>query len=298
MRAHSLTAKELMRQGKEGWIVAEDVRSIHGKRIIKKGAILDRHAFDALSEAECREIHVVEPGPEDVHEDEAGLRLSQAVSGAGIRIKGPVLSRYNLIAAVKGVLHVDPQLIFEVNRIAGLAVFTHLDRQPVLPGKIVAGVKVTPLTVPQEDLTRAESLLRESAGAAISVMPFLPKRVGVIATEGLSVKLRERFTASIQQKIGWYGSTISDIRFVRSDAALVASAMGDLLPLIDVLLMAGGNTLDPLDPTLLAIERLDGQMTHYGAPSHPGSMFWLAANWRRPRFQPGILFDVLFRDFC
>ncbi len=69
--------------------------------------------------------------------------------GNGIRVKGPVLSRYNLIASVKGVLRIDPQFIFAINQIPGLAVFTHLDRQPVLPGKIVAGVKITPLAVPE-----------------------------------------------------------------------------------------------------------------------------------------------------
>ncbi len=276
MRAHSLTAVQLIDQGKEGWIVAQDVRSCQGKRIIKKGAILDRVAIEALSDADDGPIHVVEPGRHDIHEDDAGLRLSRAVAGQGVRVKGPVLSRYNLIASVKGVLRIDPQFIFAINQIPGLAVFTHLDRQPVLPGKIVAGVKITPLAVPDEDLARAECLAREHRDALIRVMPFEPKRVAVIATEGLSEKLRERFNSSIDQKIGWYGSRLTDVRFVSSECHAVAAALRELVPKNDVMLMAGGNTLDPLDPTLLAISELGGQMIHYGAPSHPGSMFWLA----------------------
>ncbi|MGA7672947.1 MAG: hypothetical protein WBW04_21195, partial [Nitrolancea sp.] len=77
-------------------------------------------------------------------------------------------------------------------------------------------------------------------------------------------------------KVGWYGSRLTDVRFVASDADAVAEALTDLVPTNDVILMAGGNTLDPLDPTLIAIGELNGKMVHYGAPSHPGSMFWLA----------------------
>jgi hypothetical protein len=276
MRAHKLTAKELIDQGSEGWIVAQDVRSTQGKRIIKKGAILDRDAFESLIQADGALVHVVEPDPEDVHEDEAGRRLAEAVAGEGVRVKGPALSRYNLVADRKGVLRIDPELIFAVNRIPGLSVFTHLDRQAVLPGKIVTGVKITPLTVPERDIARAERLLRQAPNSAVRVVPFEHKHVAVIATEGLSEKLRDRFTDSIEQKIGWYGSDITSIRFVASDAGSVTQAMRDVLQTADIILVAGGNTLDPLDPAFLALEAVGGQMIHYGAPSHPGSMFWLA----------------------
>lgn len=276
MRAHSMMPTELIQRGRVGWIVAQDVRNAQGKRIIKKGAILDRAAFESLSQADSAVLHVVEPGPDDVHEDEAGHRLAMAVSGSGIRVKGPVLSRYNLIAERKGVLHIDPELIFALNQIPGISVFTHLDRQSVLPGKIVAGVKVTPLTVPKPDLDRAESIVRDSGGSAICVRPFQQLRVAVIATEGLSESLRQRFSESVDRKIRWYGSRLTAIRFIRSDPAAVTEELRSLLSESDVLLMAGGNTLDPLDPALLGVAEAGGRMVHFGAPSHPGSMFWLA----------------------
>jgi molybdopterin biosynthesis enzyme len=52
--------------------------------------------------------------------------------------------------------------------------------------------------------------------------------------------------------------------------------MRDMLPANDILLIAGGNTIDPLDPAYLALGETEGRMIHFGAPSHPGSMFWLA----------------------
>ncbi len=228
MRAHSLTVHELIKQGKDGWIVAEDIRSTRGRRIIKKGAVLDRSAFESLSQADDDIVHVVEPDFDDLHEDEAGRRLTEAIAGDGIRIKGPALSRYHLVADRKGVLRIDPQLIFSVNQISGLSVFTLLDRQVVLPGKIVAGVKVTPLTVPERDIERAEHLIQGEGGPAICVTSFQHKQVAVIATEGLSEKLRDRFSQSVEQKIHWYGSTVSEIRFVASDPDAVTDALREL----------------------------------------------------------------------
>jgi hypothetical protein len=276
MRAHSLPAREVALQRRIGWIAAEDIRTPAGKRIIKKGAILDDDALELLTTAEDVIIHVVEPDDDDIHEDEAGLRIANAVAGEGVRIKGPAQSRYHLIADRKGVLRINQALIFGLNRIEGMAVFTHLDRQPVLPGKIVAGVKVTPLTVPRADVEQAEDLVKRSGGSAMRVVPFQPMRVGVIATEGLSGKLRERFERSLEQKMRWYGSTVSEIRFVAADVSAVVASMRDLLPQNDILLIAGGNTIDPLDPAYLALGETEGRMIHFGAPSHPGSMFWLA----------------------
>lgn len=276
MRAHNLPAQEVSRQRRVGWIAAEDIRNTAGKRIIKKGAILDDTALDLLETAGDAEIHVVEPADEDMHEDEAGRRVAEAVAGEGVRIKGPAQSRYHLIADHKGVLRINQELILGINRIESMAVFTHLDRQAVLPGKIIAGVKVTPLTVPRANVEAAEELVSRNGGSALRVVPFQPQRVAVIATEGLSEKLRERFERSIEQKMRWYGSTVSEIRFVAAEVGAVVAAMRDLLPHNDILLIAGGNTIDPLDPAYLALGETEGRMVHFGAPSHPGSMFWLA----------------------
>jgi hypothetical protein len=44
----------------------------------------------------------------------------------------------------------------------------------------------------------------------------------------------------------------------------------------DLVLTGGGNTIDPLDAALLALPRIGAEMVKFGAPAHPGSMFWLA----------------------
>ena len=90
-------------------------------------------------------------------------------------------------------------------------------------------------------------------------------------------KLRERFGAMVSKKMGWYGSEVIDVQFVEANADDVAAAFQSGLDMgADILMAAGGNTIDPLDPILIAVQDIGAEMIHFGAPAHPGSMFWLA----------------------
>ena len=284
MRAHEMTTKDVT-VAQHGWIVAHALRARDGSRFLRKGGVLDRDVLDRWEDVEPGVIHVIEPQEGDLHEDEAGRLLANAVSGEGIRVKGPTQSRYNLVATRKGLLRVEPGVIREINRIDGLTVFTLLDRQPVLSGKIVAGIKTTPITVPVENVERATALVNSADRAPLEVLPFQRKRVAVLATEGLNDRMRTRFRESVEKKIHWYGSEVIDVRFISSDRDEIARTFRDFLDAgADILMAAGGNTIDPLDPILLALPEIDAEMIHFGAPAHPGSMFWLAQTGEVPVF--------------
>ncbi len=266
-----------------GAVLTEEV-SAHGRRIFHKGHRLtegDLYRVGTIG----RPIHAVRLAPDDVHEDEAGHRLATAVGGDRIEIRGPVQSRYNLVAAGKGLLRVDAEAVIALNRLDGIAVFTLQDRLPVLPGKIVAGAKITPVAIPEATLAAAEALATSRPLPVVRVAAFQPLVVGVITTEGMSDKVRDRFRDTVRRKIGWYGSQV--LRFVDlpNDAGAVAREVERLIAEgANLILTAGGNTIDPLDPALLALERIGAKLVSFGAPAHPGSMFWLAYRDRVPIF--------------
>src|SRR5260370_42425237 len=85
-------------------------------------------------------------------------------------------------------------------------------------------------------------------------------------------------------KVAGCGSSISEIRYVADEVAAVEAAVSGLLGDADLLLTAGANATDPLDPTLVALERLDARMEKQGAPAHPGSAVWLAYLSDKPIF--------------
>jgi len=202
--------------------------------------------------------------------------LAAAIAGPGMVPRDPVQSRVNLVATTKGLLRVDTAALHDLNRIAGIAIFTLPDRLPVVPGKILAGAKIAPVAIPEVTLREAEALAA-AAAPVIQVKPFQPLTVGVVTTEGLTGKTRERFQATVERKIGWYGGRV--LRFVEpaSEPEAVAAEIAAFIAAgASVVLTGGGNTIDPLDPTLLALPPLGAEIVKFGAPAHPGSMFWLA----------------------
>ena len=260
-----------------GAAVAHELRGTNGKRFLRKGGQVDAEVLARWSEVAPGMIHLITFDEQDVHEDVAGLRVAEAVAGAGLRLKGPVQSRLNVVATRKGLLRVDAAAVHAINDVEGVTVFTLLDRQPVLPGKVVAGVKATPIAVTADAVNQAEQIARAVEGGVLRVDAFEPQRVAVLATEGLSDRMRERFRETVERKLRWYGAELEQLHFVENVEGDIADMLRAFLASgVDVILAAGGNTIDPLDPLLLALSDVGAEMIHFGAPSHPGSMFWLA----------------------
>jgi hypothetical protein len=121
-----------------------------------------------------------------------------------------------------------------------------------------------------------EQICRAADHPLLEVLPFQAKRVGVVALGETSDSARAAFDAAIERKLRWYGATLVGVRHVPADAEAAASAFHALLrDGADLLLAAGGNTIDPLDPIEQALALIDGSVAHRGAPAR-GSMCWIA----------------------
>jgi len=262
-----------------GLIVAREFRTGRGRENrFRKG-----HRLTADDCARLRDfpgpIHTVRLDNDDVHEDDAARRIASLVQGDHLIARDPVQSRVNMIAAERGLLRVSAEAVFRVNMIPGVSVFTLPDRLPVLKGKIVAGAKITPIAVPATTLDEVERVLREFPEPLVTLKPFVPQRVGVVVSEGLAEPVRNRFEQSVRDKMTWYGSTIMRFDYVDEDPDAVASAIRQFdAEGATLILTAGGNMMDPFDASISALPRVGAEVIRYGAPAHPGSMFWLAWN--------------------
>ncbi len=255
--------------------VITQVVKIDGKRVLNKGQRLTEADLGIL-ERLTEPIHAVRLEANDLHEDEAAIRIAAAICGEGLTRRDPVQSRVNIRANRKGLLRVDPERVRAMNSYFGVAVFTLIDRIPVLPGKIVAGAKITPVSLPESTIAAVEAIA--ASDPVVEVKPYLPRKVGVITTEGLRGPLQKRFQEVVREKIAWYGSEVIGFEDVPGDAGAVAEAVrGFTNDGATLILTGGGNTIDPLDPTISALPLLNGALISFGAPAHPGSMFWLAA---------------------
>ena len=240
---------------------------------LRKGTILGAEHVAMLRGH--REVHAVELEPGDIHEDEAGRRLADAIAKLGpLRVEGPAQSQYRLVATQRGLLRVNAELVGKINGISGIALFTLYDGQAVEVGDEVAGCKVTPVAVPEQVVREASYMALEFR--VLELLPFLPLRTAIVVTEKLKPKARALFAEAVQRKLGWYGADLLGVEEVARSRSAVAAAYAHTADAgADLVLFAGASSIDPLDPAYSELERAGGELIRFGMPAHPGSMLWM-----------------------
>jgi len=275
MRARAIVVTEDNVGTVFGAIVAADARTADGRVALRKGTALGEEHRASLRALVGREFHVVDVAPDEVQQDSVADRLAAAAAGAGVRPERAEQGQARLRAVHRGILRIGVDAIRAVNALRPLLCFTQPDGQVVLEGDEVAGVKSAALATPRELLERAEALLR-SAGPAVSVRAFAPRRAFLVVTERLEAHGRDMVVGTVRRKVGWYGTTLAGATEVPHEPAAVAQALRAAIDDgADLFLVSGANPLDPLDPVLVALDRAGGRILSAGVPAHPGSMVWV-----------------------
>lgn len=257
-----------------GAVLAHNVRAPQGGFLARKGQVLDREAAEKLRSAPV-EIHLLVREPGELHEDEAGRRLARAVAGPGVTITGPIESQFHLVAEWRGLLRVERDVLRQVNALEGVSVLTRFDYQPVEAGDELAGVKVTPLVIPEQTIVRAEQACREAK--PVRVAPFRRLRVGALVLDKVDPRARAKFRGVLERKLSWFGGELVGVVEVPDEVSAFAEAIRSLLAAgAQVVMAAGASSLDPLEPIFQALREIGATIEKHGVPVHPGSLFWLA----------------------
>jgi hypothetical protein len=276
MRAIALDPHHFSPDDAIGRMLAHDI-AIGGRAKLRKGHLVTEADLPTLRAGEGGKLHVLALEAGDLPEEEAARRLGAAVAGSGVLVKGPVEGRFNLVAAARGLLRFDTAALQALNELEDVSIFGLYDGQTVEPGEVLAGVKVTPLVAREGEIRAAEAIAAASAAGVARVLPFRPRKVGVVIREALSDRERERVVARLREKIAWFGGEVIAVAQVPDDGAAVGDAFRDQLDAgADLILATGGSALDPLDAMLLGLNRVEARMEKFGVPAHPGSLFWLA----------------------
>ena len=265
-----------------GAIVAADARTAAGNVIWRKGRVLgpaDTAAFAALHGVE---VHLVDLDPGEIGQDEVARRLARAIAGSGITADAPQHGQARLRATSRGLLSVNGDAVRALNRLGPILCFTQHDGQVVLAGDEVAGVKGATLATAGSAVAAAEAIT-DGAGSVVRLLPFLPREVRVLITERLAVKARGLVAEAVRRKLAFYGSRVLEIAEAPHARASVAAWLRTAAASgAELLLLSGANSLDPLDPVLLAIADAGGELARNGVPAHPGSMVWAGTIGRIP----------------
>jgi Probable molybdopterin binding domain len=244
----------------------------------KRGHIIQENEINEFLDIGKEHVYVIDLSPGFVHEDEAAKRIASAAAGPGIRLTQPTEGRVNLVSEYNGLLKIDTDALARLNGIGEIAFATLHTNHQVKADQPVAGTRVIPLMMGEQNVSRAESLCK-ACYPLIEIKPFKSLRIGMVTTgsEVYSGRIKDAFGPVVKKKFDELGSVVFRQVLVSDDRNMTISAIRQLIAEgAGMVVVTGGMSVDPDDQTPGAIRAAGAHVVIYGAPTFPGAMFMLA----------------------
>lgn len=249
-------------------------------RLFKKGHIIEESDIPKLLDIGKEHIYIVELGTDELHEDDAAIRMAEALYGDGIVLSEPHEGKVSLKSELLGLAEVDADIVQAINSLGEIALATIKTNTVVQAGKQLAATRAIPLFVSRSKVEEVERLASEyrrnnEGKAPIQVKPFRKLRIGLLTTGGevYTGRIQDKFGPAVRSKVEALGSEIVEQRFVPDDReAIVREIIYLLNQRYDMILVTGGMSVDPDDRTPGAIKAAGANIVSYGTPMLPGSM--------------------------
>lgn len=244
----------------------------------KKGHIIQEEDIPILLSLGKEHLYVWETKEGDLHENEAALRIAQAVCGENIAYdENPGEGKCGLTAKIRGLFQVDSPRLIEINSIEYVTVATLPGHYQVEEGSRLGGARVVPLVVESAVVEGVEEICR--SGPVLRVAPYQPLRCGIVTTGSEVYKglIQDKFGPVMREKIEFYGGVYLGQLICPDDAGEISAAIARFKSQgADLIINTGGMSVDPDDVTPAAIRSTGARVITYGAPVQPGNMLMLA----------------------
>jgi molybdenum cofactor cytidylyltransferase len=254
--------------------------------VLKKGTVIGPSEAAALARAGIAELVVAQIEPGDIAEDVAAGDIAAAVAGPGVRVNGAFTGRANLFAEQAGVLVVDREATNRLNRVDPAITFATLAAfAPVIPGQMIATVKIIPFAVsaPARDAAVA---IAARARPLVRVAPYRVGKIGIVSTllPGLADKVIDKTLKVTASRIAPTGAAIISERRVAHDSQALAAALETTLASgAELLIVFGASAIaDRRDVIPSAVEAVGGEIEHFGMPVDPGNLLLIGNIRGRP----------------
>ncbi|MCI7204773.1 MAG: molybdopterin-binding protein [Clostridiales bacterium] len=274
--------KQIRIEDAVGCILSHDVTKIvpgeFKGRLFKKGHVIKEEDIEKLLDIGKEHIYVWEPKENELHENDAAIRIKDLVLGEGCTISEEIKEgKIDFFADRQGVLKINKDLLLKLNMVGEIIVSTMHNNTPVKKGEKIGATRVIPLIINEEKIIEAENLIREKI---IRVEEIKPKKAVLITTgnEVYKGRIKDAFLPVMEEKLGYYGSEIIRQVILPDDKEMISENIIKAIEedKVDVVICTGGMSVDPDDVTPSAIKDCNGEIVTYGAPVLPGAMFLLA----------------------
>lgn len=213
----------------------------------------------------------------EIHEDDAAVRLAEAIPVEGAHYEGPSAGVVTLYADRDGMFRVNRELLTELNSVRDFAVASLPDHYPVRAGMKLATIRSVALITQNAQLTKAETVCRGLP--LFRLLPYEQKNAAIIITgsEIFHGRVQDRFAAIAQTKLADFPCSILGTTVCDDDPEMITAAINSFVNAgADLILLSGGMGVDPDDMTPAAIRALDARVITNGLPLDPGRMSLVA----------------------
>lgn len=246
--------------------------------LFKRGHVVRSEDVEKLKDTGNYFIYVAEEKEEEVHEDEAALRMARALVGKNISHTRPDKGRVAILAETPGLLKVKADVVKQVNLIDDFIFVTRVDNTGVRRRQIIGSVKIVPLTVEEEQMKKVEQILEKSK-PVLGVTPPKIKKIAVVVTgtEVYEGRIKDAFVPTLGRKLEEYGLEIRESVVLPDDKEKISEKILEFKEMgYELILVAGGMAVDAGDVTPAAIRETGAEVISRGAPTFPGNMIMIA----------------------
>ena len=265
-----------------GQLICHDITKIEKGAfkgaIFKRGHRIQKEDVETLHDIGKNHIFTLELEENELHEDDAGLRLAEALAGPGLIVGTPSEGRLDLAAEYNGLLKVDSTSLLRINSIPNVVAATLHNNTPLEKGEKVAGTKVIPLAVKEDTVAAVEKICAEKT-PLMEVKPYKAFKISGIITgrEVFEGRIKDGFAPVLAQKAARFGQAEPVINYCPDDISQIATLIkNQVREGRNMIIVTGGMSVDPDDVTPTAIKKTGAEIVKYGAPALPGAMFMLA----------------------
>ena len=246
-------------------------------RKFKKGHVVKEEDIPVLLSLGKDNLYVWEAVEGMIHENDGAIFLKDIAAGENLEFSEIKEGKIDFIAGIDGLLKIDVDTLLKLNSIDDIMMATLHNNFEVKKGTKVAGTRVIPLLIGEEKLEEAKKAVGENK--IVSVLPFKPKKVGIVTTgnEIYHKRIVDKFGPVIEGKVGKYNCEIIGQIICPDDKEVIKEAIQKFINKgAELICCTGGMSVDPDDVTPTAIKECGAELVTYGSPILPGAMFLLA----------------------
>jgi molybdenum cofactor synthesis domain-containing protein len=272
-------AKKIKVEDAVGEVLIHDITKVDGDkfkgRVFKKGHIIRPEDIEILKDLGKEHIYVLEIGENEMHENDAAYILADSLMGENTyRSQEVKEGKLTIYSDTFGVCKIDVEKLIEFNSVGEPSCPTIYNNSVVKKGDKLAAVRIISLLAPKEEVNKAAKIAKDADGI-VKVVPFTPKKAGLIVTgnEVYKGRIKDKFEEKLRPKLKEFLCEIEEKVILPDDKEQIRDKIKEFAQKYDIVILTGGTSVDPDDVTYKAIHEAGVKNYIRGNPIQPGNMF-------------------------